>query len=148
MNKIPSNYVKIGIEHGRDVYAPAKKISGAGGTGCLRPASAESEKKTASLGMSTDEARLNKTERAFLTHLRITKQCAIHIQDMTLKLGHDCRYTPDFVTFDPLTAWEVKGFMRDDAAVKLRVAARMFPCIKFVLVTKQNGAWIYKDIYA
>ena len=92
-------------------------------------------------GVSTDEANLNKTERAWLARLRATG-IEPYIQAITLKLGHDCRYLPDFAFVDPtgrLTFWEVKGFMRDDARVKLHVAARVFPRWRFVLVRRIKG---------
>lgn len=90
---------------------------------------------------------LNKTEQAFKDYL-----CAARLnpltQAITLKLGNGVRYTPDFVTveemsFPPICAYEVKGFMRDDAAVKLKVAASAYPWIKFFLAcrNKQSGGW-------
>jgi len=102
---------------------------------------------------STDEEKLNKTERAYLANLRAIGYDWIGIQCITLKLGDDCRYTPDLWTMDNLhsdipmargrlVAREVKGFMRDDALVKIKVAARMFPFIVFVLVRRQkSGGW-------
>jgi len=35
---------------------------------------------------------------------------------------------------------EVKGFWRDDARVKIRVAASLYP-FRFVAVTKTKGGW-------
>ena len=85
---------------------------------------------------------LNKTERAFLGHLK-RQDCGarVYAQSITLKLGNGVRYTPDFIVVDEwrLTAYEVKGFMRDDAAVKLKVAATAYPWISFHLVTKRKG---------
>jgi hypothetical protein len=105
------------------------------------------------LSVSTDEQKLNKTERAYLAHLRSIGYDWIGIQCITLKLGDDCRYTPDLWTIESqdsnmpmargrLVAREVKGFMRDDALVKIKVAARMFPFVVFVLVRRQkSGGW-------
>ena len=86
---------------------------------------------------------LNKTERAFLGHLK-RQDCGarVYAQSITLKLGNGVRYTPDFVAVAPgdyFHAYEVKGFMRDDAAVKLKVAASTYRWIKFHLVTKRKG---------
>jgi len=36
---------------------------------------------------------------------------------------------------------EVKGFMRDDAAVKLKMAAAAFPWWQFKLIRRINGQW-------
>lgn len=95
----------------------------------------------------TPEDRLNKTEREFLERLRndvYGHMQHIGIQSLTLQLGFDCRYTPDFWTRmqgGDFRLWEVKGFMRDDARVKLITAARMFPFWTFVLVQKVKGEW-------
>ncbi len=91
---------------------------------------------------SKDVQKLNKTERAFYEQL-----CREHrwvgVQCLTLKLGDDCRYTPDLWTHgnDGFTAWEVKGFWRDDAKVKIKVAARMYPMLRFIVVTKSRDGW-------
>jgi len=99
---------------------------------------------------NTDEARLNKLEKAFLTHLRCLKYENIHIQAITLKLADDVRYTPDFSYRDfngRMVMAEVKGFMRDDARVKLRVAARAFPEFIFVLCTKSKSiGWVIEEV--
>lgn len=93
------------------------------------------------------EERLNKTERRWLSVLGERGYIPVFIQDVTLRLGDDCRYTPDFFTPDlgVYTFWEVKGFMRDDALVKLKVAARMHSWARFVLV-KWDKQWIETEI--
>lgn len=60
------------------------------------------------------------------------------------ELAHKCLYIPDFMILHPhggFAAAEVKGFRRDDAMVKLKVAARMYPDINFSLWTKEKGLW-------
>jgi predicted nuclease of restriction endonuclease-like RecB superfamily len=93
---------------------------------------------------------LNKTERAFLEHLkRIYDRSPIYSQDVTLRIGNGTRYTPDFMVDLPGGAvfFETKGFMRDDAAVKIKVAARMYPLFRFHLVTKgKKGTWDIQHI--
>lgn len=101
------------------------------------------------LKASNDESKLNKTETAWLAELRIRNPKFLGIQAMTFKLGDDCRYSPDFICItqdDELIAYEVKGFFRDDAKVKIKVAARMFSWIKFVLVFKVKNGWELKDV--
>ncbi len=69
---------------------------------------------------------------------------------ITLRLGADCRFTPDFFVIagdDVLEFHEVKGsFIRDDAKVKLRVAAEMYPMFRFRMFAKQpkklGGLWL------
>ena len=97
----------------------------------------------------TEEDKLNKLERRWLAHMRALHMQEIGIQSLTLKLGDDCRYTPDFTTIDAhghLVAYETKGFMRDDAQVKIKIAARKFRWIEFVLVTEENHQWIETQI--
>src|SRR5689334_10683941 len=66
-----------------------------------------------------------------LENLKITGQIRDYwFGRYTFKLADDTRYTPDFaVWLNDLTLRfdETKGFMRDDARVKLKVAASMFP---------------------
>lgn len=95
---------------------------------------------------------LNKTEAEFLEYLK-TAGIEAYPQAVTFTIGNGCRYTPDFFTFSHAgkpQAWEVKGFMRDDAAVKIKVAARMFPYVVFELVSKKNkkqgGGWQFQLI--
>lgn len=99
---------------------------------------------------SADEAKLNRLERAYLALLRANAAYAwVGVQCVTLKLGDDCRYSPDFVTIGvggEAWAHECKGFMRDDALVKLKVAARKFPWINFCLATRKGGVWTVKPI--
>ena len=101
------------------------------------------------LSASKDEAKLNKTERAYLEHLRSLSLLWIGIQNITVKIADDCRLTPDFcyVGADKkLTIVDVKGFQREDALIKMKVAARLFPMFRFVIVTKQAGGWLVKDV--
>ncbi len=92
---------------------------------------------------------LNKLERAFANHLR-ERDCGARIyeQAITLRIANGCRYTPDFITTNEWATegWEVKGFMRDDAAVKLKVAASLYPWIKFHLVSRKKGEWQIQEI--
>ena len=99
---------------------------------------------------SADESKLNKLESAWLAVLRADITLAwVGVHALTFKIGDDCRYTPDFIALNldgELIAYETKGFMREDARVKLKVAARMFPFVGFVLVERKAGAWICTEI--
>ena len=94
---------------------------------------------------TTDVAKLNKTEREFYGYLRSdTLHQWVGVQCLTFKLGDDTRYTPDFITISvagDMIAHEVKGFWRDDAKVKIKVAARMFPFVRFQVAMKVKGQW-------
>jgi hypothetical protein len=71
-----------------------------------------------------------------------------------LKLAKGTFYTPDFATFVQLShassminIFEVKGFWRDDARVKFKVAAAQYPEFQFVSVQwdRQAKCWIMAD---
>lgn len=100
--------------------------------------------------ISTDEARLNKTEKAFLEYLRHTAQVkCLHIMAITLKLAFDCRLTPDFSYYSEggqLTFIDVKGWQREDALIKMKVAARTFPEWRFVIVKRIKREWKFEEI--
>lgn len=85
-------------------------------------------------------SKLNKTEAAFEAYLRgFYNADKIGVQDITLHLGNGVRYTPDFHIAGH-TYYEVKGYMRDDAAVKLKVAAAKFDFFEFFLVFRDKAA--------
>ena len=69
---------------------------------------------------------------------------------MRLRLAGRTWYTPDFLAVQHISAnehmpplfifVEIKGFMRDDAAVKLKVAAETYPCFQWLLVRRAGRA--------
>lgn len=90
---------------------------------------------------------MNKWEREWDERLRcdylVGEILWYSFEGIKLRLADNTFYTPDFLVMlkdGTLEAHEVKGWMRDDAAVKLKVAAEMFP-LKFVLITKEKGQW-------
>lgn len=65
-----------------------------------------------------------------------------------LRLADKTYYTPDFLVVardGALECHETKGFMQDDAAVKLKVAAETFP-FRFKLVKWEKKQWEVKDV--
>jgi hypothetical protein len=78
---------------------------------------------------------------------------SVDYEAVTFKLAPDTRYTPDFMvltTTGGIEFHEVKGFMEDDAWVKIKVAAEKFPMFVFVLVRKKakkdGGGWEVKTV--
>lgn len=69
--------------------------------------------------------------------------CPVFEQSITFRLCNGVRLTPDWVVYSKgyVLCFECKGFMRDDAAVKLKVAADKFPDFAWCLVWKQSGRW-------
>jgi hypothetical protein len=101
---------------------------------------------------------MNKTERSFSETLVIAKSRTLIVdwyrEPVKLRLAGRTWYTPDFLVecFDlhehePLTFIEVKGWMRDDAAVKLKVAARTYQCFRWLLVTRYGlHGWTVREV--
>ena len=94
----------------------------------------------------------NKTEARYDDFLRLLK-CAGEILDyrwdaINLRLGPDVHYRPDFLVVysDRFEIHEVKGFFRDDAKVKVRTAAALFPWWKFKVVRWQKRNWEVEEI--
>jgi len=97
------------------------------------------------------KGELNNTEKEYSDYLERQKISGIvewfKFESIKLKLADNTTYTPDFLVMLPsgeLECHEVKGFWKDDARVKIKVAASMFP-FKFLAVTKQSkkngGGW-------
>lgn len=103
--------------------------------------------------------KLNKLEARFLEWLQAYYPGdQILTQSIQLKLANGVRYTPDFVVIvkapdnSSITyqwfAYETKGFMREDAAVKIKVAAKEYPAIVFELAwwDKKTHDWKFQEV--
>ena len=101
---------------------------------------------------------MNKLERLFADHLKWMQEVRLiewwKFEGITLTLARSrngvkgARFCPDFCTMDNegrLTCWETKGFMREAAHARLKIAAELFPGIRFVLVKRVAGEWIFTD---
>lgn len=72
-------------------------------------------------------------------------------EPIKFNLAAKTTYTPDFLVLTKdgkLVFHEVKGFMRDDAAVKLKVCAALYPFAEFLLITRRRSMWIEKKVGA
>ena len=94
---------------------------------------------------------LNKTEESYRQRLEILKASGdvlwYRFEGMKLRLADNTFYTADFVVMNALgtvECHEVKGWWTDDARVKIKVAAEMYPfrflAVK-VLAKKYGGGW-------
>lgn len=105
--------------------------------------------------------RMNKLEHNYSLRLEAMKRNGLiagwSFNDVTLRLGHDTRYTPDFCVWLMATEREnvslrmefhetKGGFYRDDARVKLQVAARQTPWATFYLCKFTKGAWTITEV--
>lgn len=106
----------------------------------------------ASMIRQSSKPLLNKWETEFLEQLKGAGWKTILCQSMKFRLANGVWYIPDFICLQETrllqnqiaAAFEVKGHMRDDASVKIKVAAGMYPWVAWRLATKQNGQWVYQ----
>lgn len=96
---------------------------------------------------------MNKLEQKYSEYLesqRLSGGLALWMfEKITLRLGPDVRYTPDFFVMRAdgvIEFHETKGFFRDDAKVKARVAAEMFPFRFLVAFAEKSGGWRIEEI--
>jgi hypothetical protein len=97
---------------------------------------------------------LNKLEEEFLEHLQtIWLTSRIQSQSIRFKLGNGIWYKPDFVvpmvghTCEALVAYEVKGPHAFRGGFEnLKVAASLYPWIKWILVWKEDGEWREQEV--
>jgi hypothetical protein len=109
----------------------------------------------------------SKLEREFAAHLELCRKTGERVgqlepittywlfEPVRLKIAMGKKpawYTPDFMAFDPgsigdeyqITLYEVKGFWREAARVRIKVAAGVYPMFRFVAVTRKDGQWLYE----
>lgn len=97
--------------------------------------------------------KMNQTEAAYAALLEACKQAGeivwYSFEGIKLRLADKTFLTVDFAvmtTDNVIELHEVKGFMREDANVKLKVAAAMYPFV-FKLVRKgKGGTWDIREI--
>lgn len=90
---------------------------------------------------------MNKTEAKYAAHLDALQLCGdirwYGFECIKLRLADNTHYTPDFMVLTKdwlLEIHETKGFWRDDARVKIKVAAAQFP-FKFFGIRKDKTGW-------
>jgi hypothetical protein len=94
---------------------------------------------------------MNKTEAAYDAHLQQLRHAGEILwhkfEGVKLRLADNTFYTCDFAVLAKdgfMEMHEVKGFWQDDARVKIKVAASIYP-FRFVAVTarakKRGGGW-------
>jgi hypothetical protein len=99
------------------------------------------------------KGQMNKTEAAYAAHLDAKRSLGevlwFRFEGLKLRLADNTFYDTDFVVLvasGQLEVHEVKGFMMDDAAVKLKVAASQYPFV-FRLVRKgKGGNWDIREV--
>lgn len=91
--------------------------------------------------------KMNKTEAAYASHLEALKLAGDvrwwGFECIKLRLADDTQYITDFAVLNGdwvFEIHEIKGFMRDDALVKIKVAAEQFP-FRFFVIRKDKTGW-------
>lgn len=94
---------------------------------------------------------MNKTEAAYASDLRDAQALGDilwhRFEGLKLRLADNTFYTPDFAVLasdSVMECHEVKGFWRDDARAKIKIAAEQYPfrfkAVK-ALPKKAGGGW-------
>jgi hypothetical protein len=100
--------------------------------------------------------QMNKTESTYAQHLELQKRAGeilwFAFEGLKLRLADNTFYTPDFFVMrsnGEIEAHEVKGYMLDDANVKIKTASELFP-FRFIVVRilpkNKGGGFIFKEI--
>jgi len=105
------------------------------------------------------QGQMNKTEAAYAQHLELRRQAGdvawYRFEGVKLRLADNCFLTVDFPvmrTDGLMEMHDVKGSLRiytDDAKVKMKTAAQMYPFVFKVVVPrpkKDGGGWEYHDV--
>jgi len=100
---------------------------------------------------------MNKTESAYDAHLAVLQHAGEIVwrkfEGVKLRLADNTFYTPDFAVMTKdgfLEMHEVKGFWQDDARVKIKVAASIYP-FKFIAAKprpKKKGGGFESEFFS
>ena len=98
-----------------------------------------------------DAERMNGLEARYAGNLEAQRKTGRIIfwrfESVKFRLADRTWYSPDFYLMRPdgsIEIHETKGWMEDDANVKIKTVAELFPEFLFVLVKWRNGTWEYK----
>ena len=89
---------------------------------------------------------MNKIEAAYAAHLECCKSAGeirrYEFEGMKFRLAEGAYYTPDFIVRRPndtLECHEVKGFWREAARVRIKVAAEQWPEFRWCAVQRTTA---------
>ena len=96
---------------------------------------------------------MNRMETRYAEHLSMLVSAGLiagyWFESIKVRLANRTWYAPDFLVMLPagqLELHEVKGFMEDDAAVKLKVTAEIYRLFPLKLVREVRGTWQLTDV--
>lgn len=94
---------------------------------------------------------MNKTETAYSELLELRRLSGeivdYRFEGLKLRLADGAWYKPDFFVVFPghIELHEVKGFWREAARVRVKVAAELYPAFKFIAIKRRpkklGGGW-------
>lgn len=90
----------------------------------------------------------NKWEESYASEVLNPMKFMGKIQDwlyesVKFKIGDGVWYTPDFFLIkDVFEIHEVKGQKKQAGLIKFKTASTLFPWFKWIMVSKQKGAWV------
>lgn len=94
---------------------------------------------------------MNRLEAEYSGYLNLRQRnseiLGFEFEKIKFKLADKTYYTPDFMVYlsdGTIEFHETKGFLEEDANVKLKVVAALFP-FTFVLVRKTKNGWEFKE---
>jgi hypothetical protein len=94
---------------------------------------------------------MNKSEANYAKHLELRKQAGeilwYAFEGMKYRLANNTFYTPDFAVLRAdgvLEMHEYKGYWLDDARIKIKVAAELYPVV-FIGVQKDGHGYKYEN---
>lgn len=100
--------------------------------------------------------KMNRLESAYAQYIELERLAGVWqwwaYEPLKLRLASGAYYKPDFALVDltgRLVLHETKGFWREAARVRIKVAAELYPHFRFVAVTRQRakagGNWMFKQ---
>jgi hypothetical protein len=96
---------------------------------------------------------MNKLESDYASQLELRRMAGEILwwkyEGMKFRLANNTFYTPDFdlmLSDGTVEIHEVKGHWEDDARVKIKVAASLYP-FSFKGIQRRNGQWIIEDFH-
>lgn len=128
------------IKRAREGFQPVTTAPVAGGP------------KSPPVPVSALKPKMNKWETAYAWNLELQKRAGLildyQFETWKFRIAKRTWFTPDFpvIKTTGIEIHEVKGFMRDDANVKLKDCAERYPWFKWVLVTQEDGQWVYREV--
>lgn len=101
-----------------------------------------------------EDGKMNKAEAEYASYLGLLvaagEVAAFDFEPLNLRLADKTWYKIDFLVQLPdgtMEVHEFKGFMEDDAAVKLKVAQERHAWLRFYLIRREGGGWTKTPIW-